>query len=153
MLNNWRGDRRGSVVSSVGIFVLVVTTGGVALQTGMLYQAQEKLQTSANIAALAGASQLFTSASSAVTTANSYMGSNMVAGQTPSAATGYPLTKCLTSTWCVMRGDGRQCDRRQEHGVDEPVVGRPLRKADRDAERDGDRQRLRRRCGRRPMSS
>lgn len=99
LLNNWRGDRRGSVsVLSVGIFVLVVTTGGVALQTGMLYQAQEKLQTSANIAALAGASQLFTSASSAVTTANSYMGSNMVAGQTPSAATGYPLTKCLTST-------------------------------------------------------
>ena len=49
----------------------------------------------ANMAALAGASELTTSTATAMTTAITYSAVNKVYGQTPAMVSGYPVTKCL----------------------------------------------------------
>ena len=98
MLRKWRDDRRGSVTVLGGvIMVVVIGLGGLALQEALLFKADMQLQTGAQMAALAAAKELPTSTATALSTANTYTALNLVAGQTPTASTNYPTTKCLTS--------------------------------------------------------
>jgi hypothetical protein len=98
VLRNWREDRRGSISVLGGtIMIVVIGLGGLALQEALLFKADMQLQTGAEMAALAAAEKLPTSASAAISTANTYTGLNLVAGQTPTASTNYPKTTCLTS--------------------------------------------------------
>ena len=101
-----RTDQRGIVAIMVG-FGLFAIAGmiGLVAQEAILYRTQSALQSSANLAALAGAQDINCCSSApgtAKTTATSYSAvtgdSNAISGQTVTMATGYPQLKCLTST-------------------------------------------------------
>ena len=99
LFHRFRSDRRGSVAVLGAFFATALAlAGGLIAQVGLLFQAQQTLQVSANMAALAGASELRTSTSSAIATAIHYSTLNPVSGMTPTMVTGYPQTKCLGST-------------------------------------------------------
>ena len=112
MLRALRDDRRASVsVLSAVILIAVIGLGGMALQEAILFEADMQLKTGADMAALAGARQLSASVttpsvSAAIASANTYTASNQVIGQSPSASSGYPQTKCLTSTGVSCTGSG-----------------------------------------------
>lgn len=106
LIHRMRTDQRGIVAIMVG-FGLFAIAGmiGLVAQEAILYRTQSALQSSANLAALAGAQDINCCSSApgtAKTTATSYSAvtgdSNAISGQTVTMATGYPQLKCLTST-------------------------------------------------------
>jgi Flp pilus assembly protein TadG len=104
LIHRMHTDQRGVVAIIVG-FALTAFVGmiGLVTQETILYRTQSALQSSANIAALAGAQDINTGvAGTAITTANSYSAvtgsSNAISGQTVTMVSGYPKLKCLTST-------------------------------------------------------
>ena len=76
--------------------------GALTVVQGEMYTAQQQLQMSANMAALAGVSELITSANSAVLTATQYSAANTAYSLTPALASGYPKTLCVNT-------DGSSC--------------------------------------------
>lgn len=99
-------DRRGAVaVMMAAGTLLFVGFGAAVVDIGYLFHIRRVLQTSADMAALAGAQDINCCAASpgrAVSTAVSYSGvngnRNAVAGLDVSMPSGYPALRCLTST-------------------------------------------------------
>ena len=88
-LRRFGSDRRGSVAIMAAMFATLLTLAcGLIVQEGTLIRAQQSLQVSANMAALAGASELTTSTATAMTTAITYSAVNKVYGQTPAMVSG-----------------------------------------------------------------
>jgi Putative Tad-like Flp pilus-assembly len=90
-----------AIIVGLGLSAIAGITGLVVQET-IIYQTQSALQSSANIAALAGAQSINNPSGTAITTATSYSaatgGSNAISGQTVTMVSGYPQLKCLTST-------------------------------------------------------
>jgi len=92
-------DRRGSIAVVGAIVASVIAgSGALAVQEALVLRTERALQASTDMAALAGAQDLNTSADAAIATATSYAGRNPVAGQTVVAVSGYPKAVCLAST-------------------------------------------------------
>ena len=96
-------DQKG-VTGAIMAFGMTAAVGmtGLVTQETILYQTKSALQSSADLAALAGAQNINVGAGgTAISTATSYSAvtgdSNAISGQTVTMATGYPQLKCLTS--------------------------------------------------------
>ena len=104
LLNRLRRDRRGSVaVMLAGGLVLFVGLGAFVVDIGYLYHVRRVMQTSADMAALAGAQDINSgSGGQAISTAVSYSGvsgnRNASPGLNITMASGYPALRCFSST-------------------------------------------------------
>lgn len=103
LIHRMRTDKRGVVAIIVGLGLTAFAgMAGLVTQETIIYRTQSALQSSANIAALAGAQSINNPSGTAITTATSYSaatgGSNAISGQTVTFVSGYPQLKCLTST-------------------------------------------------------
>jgi len=96
-----------AIIVGLGLTAFAGMTGLVVQET-IVYRTQSALQSSANIAALAGAQSINNPSGTAITTATSYSaatgGSNAISGQTVTMVSGYPQLKCLTSTGVACSG-------------------------------------------------
>jgi Flp pilus assembly protein TadG len=103
LIHRMRTDKRGvvAIVVGLGLSALAGMVGLVTQET-IIYRTQSALQSSANIAALAGAQSINNPSGTAIATATSYSaaagGSNVISGQTVTMVSGYPQLKCMTST-------------------------------------------------------
>lgn len=109
LIYRMRTDHRGVVAIVVGLGLSAIAgMVGLVTQETILYRTQSALQSSANIAALAGAQSINNPSGTAKTMATSYSaaagGSNVISGQTVTMAAGYPQLKCLTSTGVTCTG-------------------------------------------------
>ena len=109
LIHRMRTDRRGVVAIIVGLGLTAFAgMTGLVVQETIVYRTQSALQSSANIAALAGAQSINNPSGTAITTATSYSaatgGSNAISGQTVTMVSGYPQLKCLTSTGVACSG-------------------------------------------------
>ena len=101
-----RHDRRGAVAVMMAVGTLLfVGFGAAVVDIGYLFHVRRVLQTSADMAALAGAQDINCCSGSpgrAVTTAISYSGvagnQNASSGLDVSMASGYPALRCFSST-------------------------------------------------------
>jgi len=106
LLGRLRHDRRGSVaVMLAGGLVLFVGLGAAVVDIGYLFHVRRVLQTSADMAALAGAQDINCCSSApgqAISTAVSYSGvsgnRNAADGLDINIPSGYPVLRCLSST-------------------------------------------------------
>ncbi|MGH6846157.1 MAG: TadG family pilus assembly protein [Methylocella sp.] len=104
-----RTDKKGvvAIIAGLGLSAIAGMVGLVAQET-IIYRTQSALQSSANIAALAGAQSINNPSGTAITTATTYSavtgGSNAISGQTVTFVSGYPQLKCLTSTGVACSG-------------------------------------------------
>ena len=106
LLRRLSRDRRGSVAVMLAAgMVFFVGFGAAVVDIGYLFHVRRVLQTSADMAALAGAQDINCCSGSpgrAVTTALSYSGvagnRNASAGLDVTMASGYPALRCFTST-------------------------------------------------------
>jgi Putative Tad-like Flp pilus-assembly len=111
LIHRLRRDNRGIVAIVVGLGLTAIAgMVGVVTQETIIYRTQSALQSSANLAALAGAQSINNPTGTAISTATSYSavtgGSNTISGQTVTFVSGYPLLKCLTSTGVSCGGTG-----------------------------------------------
>ena len=97
-------SHEGANIAELTAFTAIPMTMAAALIViqGEMYNAQQQLQMSANMAALAGASELTTNTTSAVSTATQYSAKNTAYSLTPTLVSGYPKTLCVNS-------DGSSC--------------------------------------------
>jgi Flp pilus assembly protein TadG len=109
LIHRMRTDRRGvvAIVVGLGLSAIAGLVGLVAQET-IIYRTQSALQSSANIAALAGAQSINNPSGTAIATATTYSavtgGDNTLSGQTVTFVSGYPKLKCLTSTGVACAG-------------------------------------------------
>jgi Flp pilus assembly protein TadG len=104
-------DERGAI-SVLAALVIAVTLGiaGLGIDFGYVYYCQDRLQTSTDSAALAGAEQINVgSGGTAATVAETYSSSgagslNRYSQVTANMAPGYPVLKCLTSIGVACTG-------------------------------------------------
>jgi Flp pilus assembly protein TadG len=103
LLRRFHSDE-GANIAELTAFSAIPMSMAAALIViqGQMYNAQQQLQMSANMAALAGASELTTSPTSAVSTATQYSADNTAYGLTPTMVSGYPKTLCVNP-------DGSSC--------------------------------------------
>ena len=106
LLSRLRSDRRGSVaVMMAGALVVFIGFGAAVVDIGYLFHVRRVLQTSADMAALAGAQDInccTAAPGQAISTAVSYSGVNGNQNATPgidvAMVSGYPALRCFTST-------------------------------------------------------
>jgi len=102
----WWSNRRGATATIVALLLpTVVGLTGFVIDVGHLYYVQRTLQSSADAAAMAGATKINCCTSptgTALTVATSYSsvasGKNALHSVTVTMASGYPTLKCLTTT-------------------------------------------------------
>ena len=112
LLSRLRSDRRGSVaVMMAGALVVFIGFGAAVVDIGYLFHVRRVLQTSADMAALAGAQDInccTAAPGQAISTAVSYSGVNGNQNATPgidvAMVSGYPALRCFTSTGCLAAG-------------------------------------------------
>jgi Flp pilus assembly protein TadG len=103
LIHRMRTDRRGvvAIVVGLGLSAIAGVVGLVAQET-IIYRTQSALQSSANIAALAGVQSINNPSGTAIASATTYSAvtgsNNAISGQTVTMVSGYPQLKCLTST-------------------------------------------------------
>jgi Flp pilus assembly protein TadG len=98
LVRSFGSDQRGGIAMMAGLAITgVALTAAFVMVKGEAYNAQQKLQMSANMAALAGASQISGGATGAATAADQVSAANTVMGQQPTMVAGYPKAVCLTS--------------------------------------------------------
>ena len=104
LLSRLRQDRRGSVAVMLAAgLVLFVGLGAFVVDIGYLFHVRRVMQTSADMAALAGAQDINSGSSGqAISTAISYSGvpgnRNAQSGLDITMASGYPALRCFSST-------------------------------------------------------
>jgi hypothetical protein len=103
LIHQLRTDKKGVVAIIVGLGLSAIAgMVGLVAQETIIYRTQSALQSSANIAALAGAQSINNPSGTAIATATTYSAvtgsDNAMSGQTVTMASGYPKLKCLTST-------------------------------------------------------
>jgi Flp pilus assembly protein TadG len=105
ILGRLRRDERGAISVLAGLCMTVlIGMAGLGVDFGYVYYCQDKLQTTTDAAALAGAQQINVgSGGTATSTATQYSASgsnslNQYSQATVSMAPGYPVLKCLHST-------------------------------------------------------
>ncbi|MGC2221322.1 MAG: TadG family pilus assembly protein [Methylocella sp.] len=109
LIYRMRTDRKGVVAIVVGLGLSAVAgMVGLVAQETIIYRTQSALQSSANIAALAGAQSINNPSGTAIATATTYSAvagsDNTLSGQTVTMVSGYPQLKCLTSTGVACAG-------------------------------------------------
>jgi len=94
-------DRHGTVaIMAAGVITGVAGLAALSVDIGNVARAQQQLQNTADLAAMAGAANI--TAGTGIATANAYSAvatdQNASSGMTVTMASGYPVLKCFTST-------------------------------------------------------
>ena len=109
LIHRMRTDKRGVVAIIVGLGLTAFAgMTGLVVQETIIYRTQSALQSSANIAALAGAQGINNPSGTAIARATTYSAvtgsDNAISGQTVTMVGGYPQLKCLKSTGVACPG-------------------------------------------------